>query len=216
MRRGQRSVGQQGFTLLELIVVVVISAGLVAMLGLLFRQLIFTGEGLRSVDSDWGVQLFLRRQLLLRDERFAALQLFTGSPDELQFVSRYSARYASSGPPVVSRIQFDPNDGVLRYTETRMPPWWSDDLDAFSIRALLDSQDQGSLFQLDLMSRLQHFELGYFDREANSWVDRWSAETGFPLLIRLRLQRLGTTMEWLISTQSLRFPLVEEVKTEAE
>jgi len=202
----------QGFTLLELIVVVVISAGLIAMLGLLYRQLIFTGEGLRSVDSDWNVQSFLRRQLLLRDSRFAALQLFTGTPDELRFVSRYSARFASSGPPVVAHLQFDPNDDVLRYTETIMPPWWSDDLDAFSIRSLLDSQDQGSAFQVNLMSKLQHFELGYFDREANGWVDRWTAETDFPLLIRLRLQRLGTTMEWLISTQSLRFPPVDELQ----
>ena len=216
MRQRRHAGREQGFTLLELIVVVAISAGLIAMLGLLYRQMIFTGEGLKSVDSDWNVQQFLRRQLLLRDDRFAALGLFTGIPDELRFVSRYSARFGSAGPPVVARLQFDPNDGALRYSEVNMPPWWNEDLDAFSIRSLLEVQDQDHLFQLDLMSRLQRFEISYFDREANAWVDRWTAESGFPLLIRLRLQRQGTPMEWLISTQALRFPAAAEVEPVAE
>jgi prepilin-type N-terminal cleavage/methylation domain-containing protein len=97
------SVPAGGFSLLELLVVITISAAMVVFLGLLYRNVLFTGTALQAVESDWLVERFLRRQLAFRDGRFDDLGVFYGSSVELGFVSRYSARYLASGPPVCVR-----------------------------------------------------------------------------------------------------------------
>jgi len=125
-----------GFTLLELLVVVVLSAALVALLGLVYRQVQQAGEALTSVESDWQVQMFLRRQLVARDERFDALALTTGESTRLRLVTRYSAAYAMAGPPVLAHYEFEPNQERLVYRETPLPPWWLEGQTPAEFRAL--------------------------------------------------------------------------------
>ena len=103
---------ERGFSLLELVVVVTISAGLIILLSLLYRNIRFTGEALKSVETDWTAELFMRKQLLYRDERFDAFGLFQGEPDAVRFVTRFSARYGNAGPPVYVRYRYDGNEAL--------------------------------------------------------------------------------------------------------
>ena len=125
----------RGFTLLELLVVVAVSAALIALLGLVYRQVQRTGQGLGAAESDWQVQVFLRRQIAARDERFDPLALNEGDTTSLRLVSRYSAAHAMAGPPVLAHYLFLPNQERLVYRETPLPPWWTDGQSAVAFRS---------------------------------------------------------------------------------
>ena len=197
-------------------VVTAISAGLVLFLGLLYRNLLFTGEALQSAESDWKLENFLRMQLAFRDERFDRLGLFHGASHELRFVSLYSARYLADGPPVYVRYRFDPNSGRLEYRETDMLPWWQDDISIQSFELTLLSEMDVNGWSEVVMSELQTFQWSFFDFERGAWQNDWALEDQAPLLLRLDFQRVGKPFQWQMATRSLRFPAAETIDLQAD
>ncbi len=199
-----------GFSLLELLVVVAISAAMVVFLGLLYRNVLFTGSALQAVESDWLVERFLRRQLAFRDGRFDDLGVFYGSSVELGFVSRYSARYLASGPPVYVRYRYDPNDRSVVYQELELPPWWVDDRSAIS-RLSLDTEIDSRGWGRTIMQEVAGFDVSYLDISSGLWLNSWLDETQVPEIVRLEYRRLVDPVQWMISTQSLHFPVASEL-----
>jgi prepilin-type N-terminal cleavage/methylation domain-containing protein len=209
----------RGFTLLELLVVVAVSAALIALLGLVYRQVQRTGQGLGAAESDWQVQVFLRRQIAARDERFDPLALNEGDTTSLRLVSRYSAAHAMAGPPVLAHYLFLPNQERLVYRETPLPPWWTDGQSAVAFRSATLADATLTSNEQVLLAGVTALRFAYGDGSDTGWRDSWLlfADSEPPPLVRLRFDRLGSPVEWMMPTRHLRYALpLPALSAEAE
>lgn len=197
----------RGFSLLELLVVVTISAGLIILLSLLYRNIRFTGEALRSTESDGTVELFMRKQLLYRDERFDALGLFQGAPDDVRFITRFSARYGNAGPPVYAHYRYDGNDSLLVYEEVDMPPWWIDDADIRLDSVNLEYKLLDEAWKTTVFKAIGGFSFYYRGAADPDWRDSWRSLDSVPRLVKMDYSRLGQQTTLVMETQGLSFSL---------
>lgn len=204
---GERREG--GFTLLELLLVVVVSAAVIALLALMYRQVQRTGQALAAVESDWQLQVFLRRQLLARDERFDPLELTGGDASSLRLVTRYSATHAMAGPPVLAHYQFLPNEEQLVYRETPLPPWWLEGQTPAEFRTLAFAEETLGQAPRVLLEGVSALSFDYGDGSDTAWRSAWAdgAEAEPPALVRLRFSRLGLAVDWTMPTRLLRYAL---------
>jgi prepilin-type N-terminal cleavage/methylation domain-containing protein len=193
-----RAVGG-GFTLLELLVVVAVSAALFALLGLVYRQVQLTGQGLGAAEGDWQVQVFMRRQVAARDTRFDPLLLSEGDATRLRLVTRYSARHAMDGPPVLAQYLYRPNDERLTYRESPMPPWWLDGQTAEAYRSTALADATLNAEEQVLLEGVTDLRFAYKETTTDRWRDSWWPLTDIgiepPSLLRLRFVRLGKPVE---------------------
>ena len=190
---------------------VAVSAALIALLGLVYRQVQRTGQGLGAVDSDWQVQVFMRRQIAARDERFDPLRLNEGDATGLRLVSRYSAVHAMDGPPVLAQYLFRPNEERLIYRESPVPPWWLDGQGAAAYRSTALADATLNAVEQELLAGVTELRFTYGDGADDGWRDSWLsfADVGSepPPLVRLRFDRLGNAVEWTMPTRYLRYAL---------
>jgi len=190
-----------GFTLLELLIVITISAALVILLGQLYRLVGKTSFSLFSANDDWVFEQFLRKQLWFSDQRFFKLGLRKYQAQEIIFASRLSARYGQDGPPVLVRYRYEPSSNALLYTEVTIPPWWAEQYKSLSLYSLFHGRQER--FQETALSHLDNFSFSFFDGQ--QWHDKWLIDTAPPNLIKLRFQRTGDTQEMLLETRALFF-----------
>jgi len=191
--------------------VVAVSAALIALLGLVYRQVQLTGQGLGAVESDWQVQVFMRRQIAARDERFDLLRLNEGDATGLRLVSRYSAVHAMDGPPVLAQYIFRPNEERLVYRESPLPPWWLDGQTAEEYRSTALADATLNTVEQELLAGVTDLRFAYGDGAEVSWRDSWlsfaDADAEPPPLVRLRFDRLGHAVDWTMPTRYLRYAL---------
>jgi prepilin-type N-terminal cleavage/methylation domain-containing protein len=197
-----------GFTLLELLVAVAISVGVLALLAAVFRQVLYTAEGLRAVESDWQLQQFMRRQLAARDTRFDAFELTEGDATSLRFVSRLSAANGMSGPPVYAQYHYAPNDQRLSYRERPLPPWWTADRTGTEYRNLVRAGAGGDVREWVLLEGLGDLNFAYREADGQGWGGEWPRDPdAIPPLVRLRFDRLGEGVEWLLPTAYMGYAM---------
>jgi len=119
----QRWRRREGFTLIEILVVLVISVGLVITMALLFRTVARTTLILRGSNDEWGLQTQLREQL-------RHILVVPGEPPlsgdrkELTFTTWKSQRDGHRGKPVIAQYRYEASERIVYYRESEMPAWW--------------------------------------------------------------------------------------------
>ena len=127
---------KNGFTLIEVLVVLVISVGLVITMALLFRTVAQTALLLRGSNDEWTLQNKLREQLrhllILPGEPALA-----GDQKEIIFTTWKSQRDNHSGKPVIAQYRYEVSERVVFYREMDLPAWWAKPPKFAEIRFLL-------------------------------------------------------------------------------
>lgn len=112
-----------GFTLIETLVVLVISVGLVVTMSLLFRAVAHTTLILRGSNDEWTLQTRLREQLrhILTLPGEAP---FSGDRKEVTFITWKSQRDGHGGKPVIAQYRYEADERSVYYRENTLPAWW--------------------------------------------------------------------------------------------
>jgi prepilin-type N-terminal cleavage/methylation domain-containing protein len=134
---------RRGFTLIETLVVLLISAGLIVTMALLYRTVAHAALALEGDDKDWKTHILLRQQLrysfTLPDPGQRTL---AGETTRLSFLTWYGRINQFDGRPVIANYHYDPAKRMLYYRELDLPAWWTADQSAIDLPALLRSVEQ--------------------------------------------------------------------------
>lgn len=173
----------RGFTLMEVVIAMALSALVVMMAVGLYSTVQRAGTSIVSAQRVWIAQQFLRGQLANQDQTLnKTFNLVRFERDRLTFVTRKSALYGHDGPPVVAFYRID--HGELRYREVPLPPWWKleDRESQFDLERLRGSPTayEGALFAIPANGGFNRW-----DRDSRDWVERWTDESALPPLVRL-------------------------------
>lgn len=193
----------RGFTLVEVLVVVSVSAGLILALTLLYRTTGRAATALQTNQADWNAEQFVRAQARAIAPQKPALELFAGRRDELMFVTFRSAAAGHDGPPVFVRYRYDPEKSRLTYQERRVPPWWHG-TEPYVPSLLVREFDDGKPEPVGLFQGIEDFAFSYRGpgRDAQ-WQERWDDRGRLPSLVRLQFRRAGRAGEILLETGNL-------------
>lgn len=201
-RRAERVTRAFGFTLIEVLVTLVISTGIVLLVTRVWQSVNQAGIILASQGAEWNAERFLRKQLLLALTEPAAARLFDGRADELMFVTRVSAVAGGEGPPVIAYYRYDAASRSLTYQERVAPPFWTSrsDEDLRPARFRGEFSDRRSS-AVTLFAGLDEARFGYHSVNAlERWGDAWQGRPIAPRLLRVELVRAGQeqaiVMEW--------------------
>ncbi len=141
--RGRAPAGRShpgaGFTLIETLVVLVISVGLVILMAALFRQVGHATLALGGDQEEFGFQQLARDQLsntlALPGDSIARLN---GDAESIRFLTWKSRRLGFDGKPVVVEYRLEPKTRAIIYREADLPAWWAADRVQFDDGNLLD------------------------------------------------------------------------------
>ncbi len=138
IRRGR------GFTLIETLVVLVISVGLVITMGLLFRAVAQTTLILRGSNDEWSLQTRLREQLrhILTLPEETSL---SGDRQQITFATWKSQRDGHAGKPVISQYRYEATERSVYYRENELPAWWPKAPKFADIRARLEQAPEARI-----------------------------------------------------------------------
>jgi prepilin-type N-terminal cleavage/methylation domain-containing protein len=115
---------EKGFTLIETLVVLVISVGLVITMGLLFRAVAHTTLILRGSNDEWALQTRLREQLR-HILTLPGEPPLSGDQKEVTFTTWKSQRDGHAGKPVIAQYRYEAAERSVYYRENELPAWWS-------------------------------------------------------------------------------------------
>jgi prepilin-type N-terminal cleavage/methylation domain-containing protein len=201
-RRIKRLAGALGFTLIEVLVTLVISTGIVLLVTRVWQTVNQGVIILGSQGADWNTERFLRKQLLLAHTEPAAARLFDGRGDELMFVTRVSAAAGGEGPPVIAYYRYDAASRSLTYQERIAPPLWTSvlDQDLRPERFRSEFAEQRGR-AVTLFAGLDEARFAFHSVNAlEPWGDSWRGRPIAPRLLRIALKRAGQekaiVMEW--------------------
>lgn len=186
-----------GFTLIETLVVMVISVGLVILMASLYRTVAHVALILKGGNPEWAVQTLLRNQLAhgltLADQASLA-----GDGRELTLLSWHSRITGLEGKPVIAQYQFDPARRALTYREAPLPAWWGNtSLPALSKLA----EDLRTVAPITLMGAVGSLDFKFIaadagDLDPTRWKANWQ-QTVPPKLIVLHFTRTRDYTLWL-------------------
>ena len=186
--------GARGFTLIETLVVVAISAGLVALMTSLYRAVGTSALALRSGQQEWLAQRQVRSQLqhlfTLRD---SPLRAVSGASSELYFLSWRSRSRGTDGEPALAYLHYDAAARELRYHELPLPAWWppqAAELDPGRLQESVRAARGVKLMTAVDELRFLFLAEGAADPQLEGWVDEWRAEKA-PRLIQMKFNRAG-------------------------
>jgi hypothetical protein len=176
---------------MEVMLSLAIATVLVIALTQLYRTVVQVGVQLRSTQTDWNAEQFMRSQTRLAFVPVRAKTWFEGRSTRLFFTSVKSMASGVDGRPVASLYTYDPVRQVLYYQERALPPWWGD---VMPLQQLLDSVARTE--RTELFRNVERLAFAYHDGTlARGWID--SADEP-PFLIRLEVQSLGKRKELLL------------------
>jgi prepilin-type N-terminal cleavage/methylation domain-containing protein len=208
---------RHGFTLIEILIVLSISAGLVMLMASLYRSAGQTMHSLRGISKEWNLQHQLRQQLdhllLIPERGLVGLQ---GRQDTLYLTTWYSRQSGMAGKPVLARYRYNPERRSIDYAEWSLPPWWDaasapqsgllPDLTQLANRLTPAGTESNNNA---LVSSIVAFRLRYNPAQLNNpdtrtWEDRWQpVQTELPTLLSIDIERSDTTFNLIAETRSV-------------
>ena len=199
-----RSSRAGGFTLVEILIVMVICIGLVALVTGLYRSVAQSALALRSGGHEWSAQRQMRDQLL---HLFVVSQItgrsVEGAATELTVFSWQSRASGTSGKPVLAHYRYDEPNRVLYYQEQVLPAWWEGaafDLSPLKYEALQSKPSQLLTGVEDLSFRFLPADAT--DIKSQQWRPTWTQESKVPRLVELRFSRAGRSYTLWFETRS--------------
>jgi prepilin-type N-terminal cleavage/methylation domain-containing protein len=185
-----------GFTLIETLVVLVISVGLVVLMSLLFRSVGHAALALRGGNPEWAVQARLREQLA-NGFTLPGQAWLSGDRRELTFLTWKGRMAGLDGKPVVAQYRFDPTERALTYRELPLPAWW--DGTKFPSLSQL-AADLNAAAPVKLMGGVDELDLAFVppdavDLDARNWQPSWQ-QTPAPKLVVLKFNRTRDIALW--------------------
>lgn len=176
-----------GFTLIETLVVLVISVGLVILMTSLYRSVGLAAVALGGNDKEWLFQDQLRRQLR---HGFTlpgkSARPISGQATRLLLLSWSGRQNGLAGKPVLAEYRYRPDTRTLAYRELDLPAWWS--ADAVSLDRL--APELNAAREHTLLAGIDGFSFSY--RANGGAVPEWrdSIDAGTPTpLIEVRFDR---------------------------
>ncbi len=194
----------KGFTLLELLVVVTISAALILLLSRLYWMVGKASGSLNNVQNDWLLDQFMRNQIYALDQKYIGQGAFHGEPQRLRFVTRHSASNGAAGVLTLSEYNYDEFQEELRYRERVLPPWWNDQLNGSdAIQQVFNSGKVRNWWSDVALTRVTELRFSYSAGKLNEWVNRWQETTQVPALIKLEYQYAGQLHQTILQPMAL-------------
>lgn len=176
-----------GFTLLEVLVALAISALLIFLTVSLYQTVLRAGETLRAGHRAWVAEQFLRAQAYESDpelvKRFGVMR---GGIEAFSFITRKSAQFGDYGPPVFVTYRYDQATRALVYDEVPMPGWWNAKPGDFHFTyddLRYASGDQ--VWHDSLFTDLAAVRFSYWDEEHDRWVDDLNTTSKLPAAVRI-------------------------------
>lgn len=186
----------RGFTLIEILVVIAICAGLVALMSVLYRAVGTSALALRAGQQEWLVQRQLREQLrhlfVVRDSPVKAL---SGTAKEVYFCSWQSRADLLNGKPAMVYFRYDERERALYYHELPLPAWWSAQAASWNAGRLQEEVRASRGIKVasavdDL--RFLFLDEGAADSRAERWASDWRQDRA-PRLIQMNFTKAGRT-----------------------
>ena len=189
MPRDARTGRQDGFTLLEVLVALGISALIIFLAVTLYQTVLRAGETVRGGHRVWVAEQFLRAQAYEADpelvKRFGVMR---GGVESFSFVTHKSAQFGDNGPPMFVTYRYDQATHALVYDEVPMPGWWRAKPGDFHFTYDdLRYAAGDEVWHDTLFSDLAAVRFSYWDGEHERWVDDLNTTTDLPLAVRLAL-----------------------------
>ncbi len=205
-----------GFTLVEILVVVTISAGLVMLMAALYRSAGKTLHSLRGINKEWNLQHQLRQQLdrLLVQPELGLVGL-QGRRDTLFLTTWYSRKAAMAGKPVLAVYRYNPIKRTIDYDEWPLPPWWEgqaprgtlvpDLAQLVSRLAPVDAEQESATLASGIVAfRLRYYSPEVANPDVRAWPENWQpTEPTLPSLVSIEIERADTSFDLIAKTYVL-------------
>jgi prepilin-type N-terminal cleavage/methylation domain-containing protein len=186
--------GMSGFTLIEIMVVLLICLGLVTLMTTLYQSVGKSAIALRGGQQEWNAQQQMREQLLHLFNIPSNVSLpVAGQSSELYLASWQGGADASSGKPVLGYYHYAADERTLYYQENPLPAWWQDKAPAFNPSQLqLDVRAMPSKKVLTGVDSLAfvYLKKGAADMSLKYWERDWK-DPAAPVLIQLQFTKAG-------------------------
>lgn len=188
-RRDSRRHG--GFTLIEVLVVMLICVGIVLLMGGLYKSVGQAALALRVGQQEWGAQRQLKGQLLhLFQPPGLGLTPLRGDERELYAVTWQSRRDGLNGKPVLAYFRYDATRRVLDYAELPLPAWWGEAVSPRDWRAEARAAPAAPLVTGAENLRFLYLPADAVDSLPEHWLSDWNADPP-PKLLRLDFTKAG-------------------------
>lgn len=179
-----------GFTLIETLVVLVISVGLVILMAQLFRSVGQSVLALKGGNPEWTAQSQIREQL-------NQLFLLPGKPvvgggrQELYFFTWRSNVTGTDGKPALAYFEYRADDRALYYREKPLPAWWAEAPQLSQERSGIESLTPTKIMAGVEDMRFYFVPPGAQSVEREGWQDTWPAGQVPPRLVVATFSRGG-------------------------
>jgi len=187
---------QNGFTLLEMVIVIALSAIVIIYLAQLQKMTGRVSIALKTVENDWNAQQFIRKQIWhIKSLPFNEQLKFTGEADQFQFITRYSAQHGNHGPYILANYQYHSGKQRLQYQEAELSNYWHPQ----------HSINQQQTLELTALQQIKKLQIYYQDSLQN-WIQQWHEDTP-PTLIKISYNKGGQAQSLILETQVLSYSM---------
>lgn len=193
-----------GFTLIEIMVVLVICLGLVTLMTSLYRSVGKSAIALRGGHQEWAVRQQLRDQFQhLFDLAGETNYPVIGHPTELYLIGWKSKAASLNGKPVFVRYHYDSGERALYYQEYPLPSWWEDNRVARN--AMSKDAEILAAPSTKVLTGAEALSWSYLPTTAPNtntlwWLNEWRLKEP-PKLIQLQFSKAGRRYTILFDTR---------------
>lgn len=197
--------GMSGFTLIEIMVVLLICLGLVTLMTTLYQSVGKSAIALRGGQQEWNVQQQMREQLLhLFNIPSNAGHPVAGQSAELYLASWQNGADAASGKPVLGYYHYVAKERTLYYQEAPLPAWWQDNAPAFDPLRL--QPDVRAAPSRKLLTGVDSLAFVYLEKSAagarpEHWAHEWQSSV-VPRIIQLQFAKAGRNYTIWLETRA--------------
>ena len=199
--------GCHGFTLLELLVSITISAALIVLTVQIYQTVVRAGKGMEGGQRDWVAEQFVRGQFRAADmEINANFGLIQAERHVFSFATRKSAQYGNEDVPIIATYRYQRINGQLSYHEVTVPPWWNENYHQpfSSVSRLREKRGEGT-WDAVVFGDVESAQFSYWNPEDENWTTTWHDHENLPPLVKLEFARFNNRTELVLETTALSF-----------